>query len=233
MTGAPAAGAVPVADLERALDPRILAQLRAVPLDPARPLLVVDADEVLVEFAAHLGRFAATLGIDMRLERYELEGTFHDRAAGRRLDFAEAIGLINRFFAEETAAQQPVPGAAAALARLADRAQVVVLTNVPRHARETRIANLSALGMAYPLVENAGGKGRALAWLAHHAGRPAAFVDDSPKQIESARRRAPSVVRVHFVGAEYVARVFPESPEADHRAGSWAEAEALLARILA
>ena len=122
--------------------------------------------------------------------------------------------------------------AAEALARLSARVQVVVLTNVPRHARDLRRRNLAALGMDYPMVENAGGKGRALCWMAAHAGAPAAFVDDSLKQHESAARRAPEVTRIHFVGAGHLRRLLPESPAAHHRVEGWAECEAVLKREL-
>jgi phosphoglycolate phosphatase-like HAD superfamily hydrolase len=218
--------------LERAIDAAVLEELRAVPLAPGRPLLAVDADEVLVEFAAHLRRFAAAAGVEMRLERYELEGTFFEIGGGRALPFDEAISLIDRFFEAETERQRAVPGAAEALGRLSERAQVVVLTNVPRHARAPRIANLAGLGMDYPLVANAGGKGPALAWLAARAEAPAAFVDDSPSQIRSAAAGAPGVARLHFAGADYVARVIPDCAEADHRVASWAEAERVLLRLL-
>ena len=221
-----------LSELEERIEGRVLSQLRAVPVAPGRPLLVVDADEVLVEFAAHLKRFAATLGIDMHLARYALEGAFRERATGRVLAFDDAIGLIHRFFAEETHAQSAVPGAAASLARLSAVAQVVVLTNVPRHAREARIENLRALGIDYPLVENGGGKGRPLAWLAARARAAAAFVDDSPEQIASAARHASSVTRVHFAGAAYVADIIPDCAEAQHRVASWGEAEPVLRRAL-
>jgi hypothetical protein len=204
-----------------------------VPLVAGRPLLVVDADEVLVHLAAHLARFVDTLGYDMNLTVYRLEGALRHRETDTLVDFAGAIALINRFFEEETLAQQPIDGAAEALSLLARSAQVVVLTNVPRHGREARIENLGALGMAYPLVENTGGKGRALAWLADRVdGAPVAFVDDSPNQIESAARRAPQVTRLHFVGAEYVADLIPHCPDANHRVASWAEAEAILRTCL-
>ncbi len=216
-----------------AIDRQTQRDLDALAIERGRPLLAVDADEVLVDFAGHLAAFAGRLGLEFRLERYELEGAFRDGASGRRLGFDEAIGVIDRFFREETRRQSAIPGAAEALARLAGPAQIVVLTNVPRHAAAARAANLRALGMDYPLVANVGGKGRALAWLAERAGAPAAFVDDSPSQIASARRRASDVLRLHFVGAAFVARVIPHCPEADHRVPGWAEAEPLLAAHLA
>jgi len=212
--------------IEAKIEDRILDQLREVPLEPGRPLLVVDCDEVMVEFGAHLARFVRERGVEMRLEHYELEGSFHDLSAGRVLDFDEVIGLIHKFFDHETAHQRAVPGAPEALARLAEVAQIVVLTNVPRHARAARIANLRTLGMDYPLVENSGGKGWPLAWLVARAAARAVFVDDSPNQIESAAKKAPTVRRIQFVGADFVARVIPHAPEAEAHVVDWEDAEA-------
>lgn len=222
-----------LAGIEKSLDPHVLGDLRAAGVVPGRPLLAVDADEVLVDLAGHLARFGQTLGLSMRLERYQLEGAFSDRETGRVLSFQEAIGIIDRFFEDEVRRQQPLPGAVDTLARLSEQAQIVVLTNVPRHGRAGRVENLAGLGIGYPVICNSGGKGRALTWLRAAAGAPVAFVDDSPGQIASAKRRAPEVLRVHFAGAESVARVIPHAPEADHRAASWAEAEPLLTAHLA
>lgn len=223
-----------LAALEAPMAPELLDQLRRVPLVPGRPLLVVDCDEVMVDFAGHLARFAAGIGIEMKLERYELEGAFREVETGRVLAFAEGIGIINRFFEAACRQQEALPGAADALARLSGTAQVVVLTNVPRHGKAARIENLAELGMGYPLIENSGGKGRALAWLQASvgAGVPAVFVDDSPSQIASAKRRAPSIKRIHFAGAPYVARLIPVCEDADHRAAGWQEAEPLIRRLL-
>jgi len=206
-----------------------MAQLEALPLDPARPLLAVDADEVLVVFAAHLARFVAGLGYEMRLTEYRLEGAIRRRDTGEAIAFADSLALIDRYFTEEMHNQVDIPGAAEALARLSTLAQVVVLTNVPRHAREARVARLSALGMGYPLVENAGGKGPALAWMAARTGTPVAFIDDSPAQIESAAAHLPDALHLHFAGSAFVGRVIPHCAEASARVANWAEAERRLA----
>ncbi|MEL6218333.1 MAG: HAD family hydrolase [Pseudomonadota bacterium] len=228
MSAGPDLNAMP----EPEIAPALLEQLEAVPLRPGHPLLVVDADEVLVVFAAHLARYADGQGLEMRLERYSLEGAFRDRASGALLPFDGAIALINRFVTTETVRQEPVPGGAPALGRLEEVAQIVVLTNVPRHGREARVENLTGLGMPYPVVENGGGKGPALAWLAAKVSAPTVFVDDSPRQIESAKDAAPDVVCVHFAGAPMVAEIIPDCPAADHRVGGWKDAEALIRGLL-
>ncbi|MGR3716002.1 MAG: hypothetical protein ACU0B1_04545 [Thermohalobaculum sp.] len=221
-----------LAEIEAGLDPEVLAQLRALPIVPGRPLLAVDADEVLVYLAEHLARYLPTIGFRMRLTQYQLEGSIFPADCEIPVPFDNCLRLIDRFFDDETLNQQALPGAVEALARLSAQAQVVVLTNVPRHARDLRRRNLAALGMDYPMVENAGGKGKALCWMLAHAGAPVAFVDDSLKQHESAARRAPEVIRVHFVGAGHLRRILPESPAAHHRVEGWAECEAVVRREL-
>ena len=221
-----------LAEIEAGLDPEVLAQLRALPIVPGRPLLAVDADEVLVYLAEHLARYLPTIGFRMRLTQYQLEGSIFPADCESPVPFDDCLRLIDRFFDDETLNQQALPGAVEALARLSAQAQVVVLTNVPRHARDLRRRNLAALGMDYPMVENAGGKGRALRWMAAHAGAPVVFVDDSLKQHESAARRAPEVTRVHFVGAGHLRRILPESPAAHHRVEGWEECEAVVRREL-
>jgi hypothetical protein len=220
-------------EIEEHLDPGVLEQLRALTVEPGKPLLAVDADEVLVHLSEHMAAWLPSIGFRMHLTQYRLEGSIFPTGSDVPVPFDDCLRLIDRFFDEETLNQKPVAGAAAALERLADVAQVVVLTNVPGHAGAMRRRNLAELGMRYPLVENAGGKGKALGWLAAAARAPVAFIDDSLKQLESAARRAPEVTRIHFVGASHLRRILPESAAAHHRVEGWEECERVVRRELA
>lgn len=217
-----------LAEIERDLAPVTLEQLREVPIVSGRPLIAVDVDEVLVVFVDHLSRWMRTIGYEMRLVSYQLEGSMFPIGSEQPLPFDECIALIRRFFDEEVHSQQAIPGGAGALRRLSADAQVVILTNVPRHATTGRRANLNALGIPFPLVVNAGGKGRAMAWLAHHAEAPCAFVDDSVTQIESVAKWVPAAERVHFAWADFINRIFPECEHATGRERNWASTEVLL-----
>ncbi|MFK7944657.1 MAG: hypothetical protein AB8B85_17360 [Paracoccaceae bacterium] len=201
------------------------AQLKALSITPGRPLIAVDADEVLVVFVDHLSRWMETIGFEMRLVRYQLEGSMFPKGSNTPLPFDECLGLINRFFDEQTLSQRAIPGAAETLARLAGDAQVVVLTNVPRGATETRRQNLASLGIPYPVVVNSGGKGPAIAWLATQADAPTAFIDDSVKQIESVAKHAPGVVRLHFAWAEFIHAFYPDCADASAQVRDWPSAE--------
>ncbi len=218
--------------IEAGLDPDLLTRLRAVPVGPAKPLIAVDADEVLVELSAHLKRWLPTIGYRLELTRYQLEGSIFPDGSDVPLPFDDCLVLIDQFFDGEVLHQRAVPGAPEALSRLSNDYQVVVLTNVPDHGGELRRKNLAGLGMGYPMVVNSGGKGRALSWLAARAQAPTVFIDDSLRQHESAARRAPEVTRIHFVGAGHLSRILPESPAAHHRVQGWKTCEAVVRSVL-
>ena len=209
-----------------------LAELGALTLEPGRPLIAVDVDEVLVRFVPHLERFLDGQGYEMRLVRYELEGSMFPRGSDMPLPFETCLDLIRQFFEAETENQQPVPGGAEALDRLSHEAQIVILTNVPRAATAARRRNLDALGMPWPMVVNSGGKGRALKWMADRVQAPIGFVDDSVKQIESVARHLPGATRLHFAEADFIARIFPDCSHATAQTRSWSETESVLCREL-
>ncbi|QPH53370.1 HAD family hydrolase [Pontivivens ytuae] len=199
-------------------------QLDRLSLERGRPLLVLDADEVLVYFLRHFRVFLDARGWELDLTTYRLDAALKHRGEGRTATREEGLAFIDRFFAEETPQQEAIPGAAEAVARMAERAQVVVLTNLPHHARAARVGNLARHGLAYPVVSNSGGKGPVLAALAERTVAPVVFVDDSKAQIDSAAKHAASVRRLQLIGCDYAAPALPRSEQAERTALNWDEA---------
>ena len=224
---------VDLSEIEEGLDPGTLAELRALALVPGRPLIAVDADDTLVHFVAHLSAWMRLRGFEMRLESYQLEGSMFPLGSDDPLPFQDCIALINDFFAAETANQRPLAGGVEALRGLADHAQIVILTNVPRHAMADRRANLTGLGLDYPLVVNAGGKGRAMAWMAAQIEAPVALIDDSTRQLESVAKHVPDAVRLHFAGTEHIRRLYPDCADAHEQVHDWTSCVAALHRLMA
>lgn len=222
-----------LSEIEEGLEPRTLDELRALPLTAGRALVAVDADDTLVHFVRHLSAWMLGRGFEMRLDSYQLEGSMFPAGSDDPLPFQDCIALINEFFARETARQEAVEGCVAALAGLARDAQVMILTNIPRHAAPARRANLDGLGLDYPMVVNSGGKGRAMAWLAARVEAPVALIDDSTNQLESVARHAPDAVRLHFAGTEHIRRLYPECAHADEQVRDWPACLAAVRRLLA
>ncbi|QIE55913.1 HAD family hydrolase [Pikeienuella piscinae] len=216
-------------DLE-AIPPRVLAELESAGVEPGRPLIAVDADEVLVHFAEHFAEWVMEKGFEFELTEYRLDTAI--RRDGEALSRDEIFPLVWGFVECETRRQRQIDGAAAALRRLAGVAQIVVLTNAPAQVRADRVANLAGLDMPFPVVMNEGGKGRALDWLASRANAPVAFIDDSGDQHASARRHAGDVARLHLVGSTMLKPIVGPAETADHHPHDWREAEDMIRQIL-
>jgi hypothetical protein len=193
-----------------------------VPIDTKRPLLIVDADEVLLRFVAGLEVFLEPRGLVLDLSSYRLHGNVRVRATGEPLLDVEVTALLEEF-RSELDNLEAVEHAGAALSELSPLLQIVVLSNVSPHQAPARLLNLQRLGWRLPLLCNTGPKGPAVAALARRAAPPVFFVDDIGAHIHSAANHAPAVIRIHLVGDERLKPLLPPAPEAHLRAEDWRE----------
>ncbi len=198
-----------------------------------RPLIVTDADEVLFHFLEGLEAFMHLEELYYDSASFALSGNIRRRADSTPLDQPAVGELINRFFTARTEMLRPVDEAAATLARLARRAQVIVLSNLPGTHREARQRSLRAHGMDYPLLTNTGTKGGAIRTLAALVEAPVFFIDDIPQHHVSVKQEAPDAFCVHFV-ADHRLRSHAQTPDCcDHRADTWTDIEAAIVGLLA
>lgn len=198
-----------------------------VPIDAKRPLLIVDADEVLLRFVAGLEAFLNPRGLILDLSSYRLHGNVRMRATGEPLLDIEVTALLEEF-RSELDDLEAVAYASTALAELIPLLQIVVLSNVGPHQGPARLRNLQRLGWRLPLLCNAGPKGPAVAALARRAASPTFFVDDIGSHLHSAANHAPAVIRIHLVGDERLKQLLPPAPEAHLRAEDWREVSAFI-----
>lgn len=218
---------------EPPLHDEVRAQLLALPLDPRRPLVITDADEVVLQFVAALELFLTDRGLYLDLTSYALTGNIRRIGTGEPEPAAAVKALLADFFEERVEHVTPVPGAAEALAALSRRAQVIVLSNVPFGRREARQRALKGHGMDFPVIANHGPKGAAVAEIAARIAAPVVFVDDIPSNIASVARAAPQVIRLHFIADSRLARLSPACPECHARHDDWRSARAFIEAELA
>jgi hypothetical protein len=122
--------------------------------------------------------------------------------------------------------QQAIDGAVAAINRLHEVADVVILTNLLDHRAGPRAAQLKAVGIDFPVYCNQGGKGEALGRiLEEYKPSVAVFVDDLGHQHDSVGEHHPHVWRLHFVGEPLLWERVNSSKAAHARLDRWADAE--------
>ena len=201
------------------------------------PPIVVDVDEVVLAFVRPLADFLADNGHRLIARSFALTGNVTRIGSDRAIAGEEVKRLIDGFFAARAGDQPAIAGAVAALGRLAEIGDVVLLSNVPAIHAERRARRLAELGITAPFVANDGPKGPALArlaarWAAGGEALAPFFVDDGPTNLVSARDAVAGVRLVHFVGdAEWFA-LAPDVPGTWLKSRDWSEVAARIAGVI-
>lgn len=187
-----------------------------------RPLLICDCDEVLLHFVAPFEKYLRDAhDLKLGLDTFALSGNI-TRADGSTLGQTEFLPLLHGFFDTHMATQTPAPGAAAALARIAEVADIVILTNIADHHAVVRTSELARLGMPYRVIGNSGPKGVPVSALVESfMATRAVFVDDLPHHHSSVRKHVPEVHRLHMVAEPRLRALIPQASDADARIDDW------------
>jgi hypothetical protein len=206
-------------------------QIARLEIRPGQPLIVTDADEVLFAFMAGLETYLIGEGLTFDFSSFAISGNVRT-SDGEALEREAVRAHLGTFFERHTEELDPVDHAAETLAELSERAQIIVLSNLPLPQREARERALRRHGMDYPLIANEGLKGPAVRHLHELAAAPAIFIDDIPHNHSSVREHAPEVQRLHFVADPRLARLIPRAEDSHHRADTWPEARRIIERHL-
>lgn len=213
------------------IDPETARQIEELSRDD-RPLLVLDVDDVLVEFIRPFPDYLKSKGHELRLESFRLHGNVYDTASGEPAERETVSGLLDGFFADQEAWQTLTQGAAEALASFGDAAEIVLLTAMPHRHRDTRRRLLDSLGVRYPLLTTEAPKGPAIHALRGTSGRPVAFVDDLPPNLVSVREHVGDAHLFHLMSDNALRNLMPPIDDGIHTVDDWPDAAPRIARAL-
>ena len=200
----------------------------------SRPLLVTDCDEVLLHMVSHFAEWLdEEHDIHFDLDSGSFADALTDRRSGETLGKEQVWPLLGSFFENEMHRQTLVPGAAEALERIGEVADIVILTNIPQEAHAWRAEQLSGHSLVHEIVCNQGGKGPPLREIVErHAASVTVFVDDLPGHHQSAAKHAPEVWRLHMIAEPRLAAAVAPAPDAHARIDDWpAACEWILAKF--
>ena len=199
----------------------------------SRPLVVCDCDEVLLHMVAPFREWLAeTQGVTFAMQGNDFADAMRWTQSGEPVPTKDIWRLLRAFFDTEMHRQTPIAGAVEAMRQIAERADLVVLTNLVDDHRDSRQAQLESHGIAARVFTNQGPKGPALeAIIAEYQPSHTWFVDDLPQHHASARETlgepAGRITTLHLCGepelAPHIACAHAAG-HADARIDSWAEA---------
>ncbi|WP_114390465.1 hypothetical protein [Notoacmeibacter marinus] len=200
-------------------DPHTRRQIESIAEDN-RPLLVLDVDEVVLEFLGPFMRWLESEGFSFRAQSFALNGNIFD-SEGSAAAKETVESLITRFFEVQHEWQILAPGFSNALDSLSQKAQIVLLTAMPHRHFAAREALLTSLSVPYPLVTTEKAKGPAVSLL--HGGRdaPVAFIDDMAYNLLSVAKALPSATLIHLMAHRPMRDLMPPLPDSIIAAEDW------------
>ena len=207
------------------LSEEISNQIETLELDPDRPLVISDADEVLLQFMRQFEIYLDRNDMWIDLSSFRLQGNIKYKGSDEAVDMTNR-NIIDDFFAAETLNFSPVEGAAEALNVLSKEAQIIVLTNLPLAQKNERQINLSKHGMDYPVIVGSGLKGPAVKSLGEKINAPLFFLDDIPHNINSVAEYVPTSGRIHMIADPRLSKLIGAAEGASARIDQWQEAQA-------
>ena len=206
------------------LSEEISNQIETLELDPDRPLVISDADEVLLQFMRQFEVYLDRNEMWIDLSSFRLQGNIKYKGSDEAVDMTNR-NIIDDFFAAETLNFSPVDGAAEALTALSKEAQVIILTNLPLAQKKERQINLSKHGMDYPVIVGSGLKGPAVKSLGDKINAPLFFLDDIPHNINSVAEYVPMSGRIHMIADPRLSKLIGAAEGASARIDQWHEAQ--------
>jgi hypothetical protein len=212
-------------------DPETARQIDELARDE-RPLLVLDIDEVVLEFVRPFGGYLNSIGLNLRTDSLRLHGNIVSLETGLAVENARVTTVLDAFFGVQADWQILADGAAEAVAGLAGKAEIVLLTAMPHRHRAVRRAHLDRLGFPYPLVTTEAAKGPAIRRLRGAKPRPVAFVDDLPPNLISVAGSVPDAALFHLMAHAGLKAMLPPLPEGITAVEGWRDAAPRIAEAL-
>ncbi len=212
-------------------DPETARQIAELARDD-RPLLVVDVDDVLMEFVRPFTRYLDSHGLELGLSTFRLHGNIADKTTKAAIEDGRTSELIDDFFRAQDQWQEAVADAADAMAALAGNAEIVMLTAMPHRHRAVRRRHLDKMGFPYPLLTTEMPKGPAIRRLRGDTGRPVAFVDDIPHNLVSVRAAVADAHLFHLMAMPSLRALLPPLPDDMIVVEDWSDAAPRIAAAL-
>jgi len=209
-----------------------LKQLKSIPLNASRPLIISDVDEVILHFANMLSEYLFSQGMYVNFTSYSLEGNIKYSATDKPVERALFKRLIDDYFDNYVERQTLVKGAAKHLANLSEFCDILILTNIPHDFADRRRHHLNSFGMSYPMISSSGPKGPVLKAIRGKTTEELIFIDDISHHHQSVAQYVPEALRIHFIADRHLNAIEEQADHSHHRCHDWSAIEDVIRQHL-
>ena len=186
------------------------------------PTLICDADEVIFDFMNEFLIFMKQNDLKFNWKSYALTGNIIKKNK-IPLNEYEVKALINKFFKNCTLTMNTVNGVVNAFKKISKYYNIVILSNIPFEFYNLRKKALIKNNLVYPFFANTGEKGSTSAYIFSKLKRKTWFIDDSPFQVSSVRKKQPKIRTILFVANTKLAKLIIDKKEYDFYTTNWTQ----------
>ncbi|MBF96624.1 MAG: hypothetical protein CFH34_00800 [Alphaproteobacteria bacterium MarineAlpha9_Bin4] len=201
--------------------------LNSLKLNPYRPTLICDADQVIFDFMYDFQNFLKIKKLFFNWKSYALTSNIlkNDNSS---LNEEEIKELINNFFKKFTLKMTVIRGSIKTLNKISKYFNIVVLSNIPFEYYDLRLNALNNNNLNFPFFANKGEKGTASSHIFNFNKNQTWFIDDSPFQVSSVIKKEPNIKTILFIENTKLAKLIKNKNNCDFYSTSWLKNEKIL-----
>ena len=200
-------------------------QISKINIDYSRPLLISDADEVIVNMVSCFEEFISKENLYYDMSSYALFGNIKNKDDNLASDNKKVIDFLNKFYDLHTMDITFVKDALIYLKKIEREldVQIIILSNLPLKNRKEREISFKNNGLNYPVIANSGPKGPAIKEITKELIKNVFFIDDISINLLSAHQTVNNIKTIHYVSDDRIAKLAQTPEEVNLRADNWIE----------
>lgn len=206
---------------------KTLPSLNSYLIQDNKPILICDADEVIFDFMHDFLLFLEKNKLFFNWDSYALTGNII-KSNNTALNEEEVKKLINFFFKTHTQNLKLVNGAKSSLNKISEKFNIIILSNIPFEFYELRKSALEKNGLNFPFFANKGEKGTPSSIISNLHNKQTWFIDDSPTQISSVRKKNSNIKTILFIENNNLAKLVKNKEDCDFYSTNWKKNEKIL-----
>lgn len=197
-----------------------------------RPLLITDADEVILHFSDILAEYLLTRGMYVNFVSYSLDGNIKYLKNDKPVASHLFKSLIDDYFDKHVENQPLVKDSLIHLQNLSEICDILILSNIPHNFADRRRKLFTDSGLNYPMISSSGPKGPILKAIRAETRQKLIFIDDISHHHSSVAKDVPDCLRIQYIANDHLSEIEGKADDCHYRCDDWPHIEQVIRESL-